>query len=111
MYETAWGIFANVLGKREMVRLDHYNGGYQYRIPAAGVAIVNGAVAANLQVPGLTIRYTTNGKEPDVKSKLYTGPVKEKGVISFKVFDTRGRSSRTTTVVNKSADMKPGALQ
>lgn len=111
MYEKAWGTFANVLGKREMVRLDHYNGGYNYRIPTAGATIINGAVVANLQVPGLVIRYTTNGKEPDVKSKVYTGPVKEKGVITFKVFDTRGRGSRITTVVNKSADMKAGALQ
>jgi hexosaminidase len=94
-----------------MVRLDHYNGGYNYRIPTAGAAIINGAVAANLQVPGLVIRYTTNGKEPDAKSKVYTGPVKEKGIITFKVFDTRGRSSRATTVVNKSADVKTGVLQ
>jgi hexosaminidase len=111
MYEKAWGTFANVLGKREMVRLDHYNGGYNYRIPTVGAAIVNGAVVANLQTPGLTIRYTTNGKEPDAKSKVYTGPIKEKGLIIFKVFDTRGRSSRATSVANKSADMKAGALQ
>jgi hexosaminidase len=66
-----------------------------------GATVVNGAVAANLQVPGLAIRYTVNGKEPDASSKLYTAPVAEKGTIRFKVFDTRGRGGRTVVVVNK----------
>jgi hexosaminidase len=101
LYEKAWGQFTNVLGKREMVRLDHYNGGYQYRIPTVGATLVNGAVVANLQTPGLIIRYTTNGQEPDLKSRVYTGPIKEKAIISFKVFDTRGRSGRTVKVNNK----------
>ena len=101
LYAQAWGTFVNVLGKRELVRLDHYNGGYLYRIPTVGAAVVNGAVTANLQVPGLAIRYTVNGKEPDVTSKLYTSPVVEKGTVRFKVFDTRGRSGRTVVVVNK----------
>jgi hexosaminidase len=101
LYAQAWGNFVNVLGKRELVRLDHYNGGYQYRIPTVGATVVNGAVAANLQVPGLAIRYTVNGKEPDASSKLYTAPVAEKGTIRFKVFDTRGRGGRTVVVVNK----------
>lgn len=101
MYTTAWGNFVNVLGKRELVRLDHYNGGYLYRIPTVGASVVNGAVAVNLQVPGLAVRYTVNGKEPDAASKLYTAPVTEKGAIRFKAFDTRGRGGRTVVVVNK----------
>jgi hexosaminidase len=101
LYAQAWGNFVNVLGKRELVRLDHYNGGYLYRIPTVGATVVNGAVAVNLQVPGLTIRYTVNGKEPDASGKLYTTPVAEKGTIQFKAFDTRGRSGRTVVVVNK----------
>ena len=101
LYDKAWGQFVNVLGKRELVRLDHYNGGYLYRIPTVGTSIVNGAVSANLQMPGFTIRYTVNGKEPDAASKLYTAPVTEKGIIRFKVFDTRGRSGRTVVVEHK----------
>lgn len=100
LYNKAWNTFVNVAGKRELVRLDHYNGGYNYRIPTPGLQLSNGAVAANIQLPGFTIRYTTDGKEPDNKSKVYTGPVKEKGTIRFKAFDTRGRGSRTATIIN-----------
>jgi hexosaminidase len=101
LYEKAWATFANVLGKRELLRLDGYNGGYLYRIPTVGATVVNGTVVANLQVPGLMIRYTVNNKDLNAMSKLYTAPVTEKGTVRFKVFDTRGRSGRTVEVVNK----------
>jgi hexosaminidase len=100
LYRNAWSTFVNVVGKRELVRLDHYNGGYNYRIPTPGLLASNGAVTANIQLPGFTIRYTTNGKEPDSKSKIYTGPVTDKGTLRFRAFDTRGRGSRTVSVVN-----------
>jgi hexosaminidase len=100
LYKQAWGTFVNVAGKRELVRLDHYNGGYQYRIPTPGLNVSNGTVTANIQLPGFIIRYTANGKEPDGKSKVYTTPVTDKGTLRFKAFDTRGRGSRTATVNN-----------
>ncbi|NSL90104.1 family 20 glycosylhydrolase [Chitinophaga sp. Mgbs1] len=99
MYAQAWSVFSNVLGKREMPRLDNYNGGYNWRIPTAGTSIEDGVISANVQLPGLVIRYTTNGDEPTIKSPVYTSPVKAAGkVVKLKVFNTRGRSSRTTTV-------------
>jgi hexosaminidase len=101
LYDKAWNTFANTLGKKELVKLDYYNGGYQYRIPTAGASVVDGAVVANLQLPGFSIRYTGNGKEPDVKSKPYTGPIREKGTIKLRVFDTRGRAGRTVSIENK----------
>lgn len=101
LYTKAWSSFANTLGKKELVRLSYYNGGYNYRIPTAGAIVVDGAVVANLQLPGFTIRYTANGKEPDAKSKVYAGPIKEKGTIRLKVFDAKGRASRTVAIENK----------
>ncbi|WP_245957473.1 family 20 glycosylhydrolase [Chitinophaga flava] len=99
MYAQAWSVFTNVLGKREMPRLDYYNGGYNWRIPTAGTSVEEGVVSANVQMPGMVIRYTTNGEEPTIKSPVYTGPVKAGGkIVKFRVFNTRGRSSRTTTV-------------
>lgn len=100
LYKKAWNTFTNVVGKRELVRLDHYNGGYNYRIPTPGLQLSNGTVTANIQLPGFVIRYTTNGKEPDNKSKIYTGPVTDKGTLRFRAFDTRGRGSRSVSVVN-----------
>lgn len=101
LYQQAWSAFVNVVGKRELVKLDHYNGGYQYRIPTPGVIVNNRTVSANIQFPGLLIRYTTNGKDPDSRSKVYTAPLSDKGTIRFKAFDTRGRSSRTVEITNR----------
>jgi len=98
MYEEAWSVFANVLGKRELPRLAYMNGGYNYRIPTAGAVIENGVLKANIQLPGFVIRYTTDGKEPSLKSKAYTGPVPVNGKVKLKVFDVRGRSSRSVEV-------------
>ncbi|MBA9078093.1 family 20 glycosylhydrolase [Rufibacter quisquiliarum] len=100
-YTQAWSEFTNVLGKRELPRLSYYAGGFNYRIPTAGAKVENGKVLANVQLPGLTIRYTTNGAEPTVKSKPYAGPIAEKGTVKLAVFDAAGRSGRTVTVENK----------
>jgi hexosaminidase len=101
LYNEAWSVFANVIGKRELPRLDELAGGFNYRIPTVGAMVENGTVVANVQLPGLTIRYTSDGTEPTVKSNLYTGPVAEKGTIRLKVFNGKGRSSRTISVENK----------
>jgi len=91
-YETAWSGFLNVLGKRELPRLSYYEGGYNYRIPKPGISLQDGKYLSNIDYPGLTIRYTTNGKDPDDKSKVYTGPVNYNGgVIKFRAFDVKGR--------------------
>jgi hexosaminidase len=91
-YETAWSGFLNVLGKRELPRLSYYEGGYNYRIPKPGISLQDGKYLSNIDYPGLTIRYTTNGKDPDDKSKAYTGPVNYSGgVIKFRAFDVKGR--------------------
>lgn len=105
MYAHAWSVFSNVMGKREMPRLDYYGGGFNWRIPTAGVTVENGVFSANVQMPGLQIRYTTNGEEPTLKSPLYTTPVSAGGkVVKLKVFSPRGRSSRSTTVKVPVAD-------
>ncbi|MDR6940242.1 family 20 glycosylhydrolase [Mucilaginibacter pocheonensis] len=91
-YQQAWSGFLNVLGKRELPRLSYYEGGYNYRIPKPGISLQDGKYLSNIEFPGLTIRYTTNGKDPDDKSKVYTGPVNYNGgLIKFRAFDTKGR--------------------
>lgn len=100
LYQQAWSRFANVLGKRELPRLDRYSGGYQYRLPLPGAVVQNGKVNANVQLPGLIIRYTTDGTEPTVKSKVYTGPITETGAIKLRTFDSTGRGGKTVRVVN-----------
>lgn len=93
-YQVAWSNFLNVLGKRELPRLTYYNGGYDYRVPKPGISLQDGKYLSNVEFPGLTIRYTTNGKDPDADSKVYIGPVNYNGgVIKFRAFDPKGRGS------------------
>ena len=94
LYKQSWIEFANLVGKRELPRLTNYNGGYAYRIPEPGLKIENGSVAANVQFPGLELRYTTDGSEPKEDSKLYSAPIAEKGVIKVAAFDAGGRRGR-----------------
>lgn len=101
LYREAWSVFANVLGKRELPRLDHYQYGYHYRIPPVGIRKSDGAIHVNQQFPGFTIRYTTNGKEPTLKSERYEGPIKGKGLITIKAFNSTGRSGRSVIVRNE----------
>jgi hexosaminidase len=91
LYQQAWSNFLNVLGKRELPRLSHLGEGYGYRVPKPGVALLDGQYVANLQFPGMVIRYTTDGKDPDAKSKVYTAPVPANGTVKFRAFDVRGR--------------------
>lgn len=99
LYQTAWVNFLNVLGKRELPRLSYIDGGYNYRIPKPGVTLQDGKYAANVQFPGLTIRYTTNGKDPDIKSPIYNNPVTSgDSAIKFRAFDNKGRGSNVTEI-------------
>ncbi|WP_423146139.1 family 20 glycosylhydrolase [Rubrolithibacter danxiaensis] len=101
LYQAAWSEFINVTGKRELPRLDQYAGGFNYRIPAPGAVIKNGQVEANIQFPEFSIRYTTDGSEPNSNSPLYKNPIKTKGTIKLKGFNLTGRSSNTLTVANE----------
>jgi hexosaminidase len=100
LYAEAWSAFVSVVGQRELPRLDYYSGGYNYRIPVPGAVVENGAVRANLQLPGFTIRYTTDGREPSVKSKIYNGPITNKGTIVLRAFNTKGRGGKSTIIMN-----------
>lgn len=101
LYNKDWNSFVNRLGQRDLQRLNYFAGGFNYRIPSAGAKIVDGKVLANVQLPGFIIKYTSNGKEPDINSKTYQGPISEKGLIKLKVFNQRNHSGRSTEVLNK----------
>lgn len=92
-----WQGFAGALGKRELSYLDAL--GIAFRVPPPGAKIIDGQVHANVVFPGLAIRYTTDGSDPDADSVLYTEPVLAPGGTQFK-FATfiNGRSSRIVSV-------------
>jgi len=103
--ENEWIGFANAIGQVEYPRLAKLNGGYNYRIAMPGVHVKNNKVFINIETPGLTIRYTTDGSEPTVSSPEYKEAIVLSGNITVKTtaFDTNGRSGRTA-VVNATFD-------
>jgi len=100
LYSNAWSQFVNVVGKQELTKLNYYQGGANFRIPTVGAKQMNGTIHANIQLPGLTIRYTNDGTEPYLNSKEYLQPIRDKGVIKLRAFDSKGRGGRTIEITN-----------
>ncbi|QRR02327.1 family 20 glycosylhydrolase [Dyadobacter sandarakinus] len=98
MTDQGWNVFANSIAQRHLPRWKTINGGYNYRLPMPGAIVEGGMLKANTELPGLEIRYTTDGSEPTVKSALYKDPVKAAGTIKLKAFDMAGWASRTSEV-------------
>ncbi|WP_439555167.1 family 20 glycosylhydrolase [Dyadobacter sp.] len=98
MMQEGWNIFANTMAQKALPKWAYINGGYNYRMPMPGAVIENGMLKANSELPGLMIRYTTDGSEPTAKSDLYEAPVKVTGTVKLKCFDIAGRSGRTSVV-------------
>lgn len=98
--DAAWNRFTNTIGKQAFPVLDQLNGGYNYRIPPPGILIENDSVYMNTAYPGLEIRYTIDGSEPDASSPLYRSPFSpEGGTITAKCFNEEGRSGMSSYVV------------
>jgi hexosaminidase len=104
LYNQDWSKFLNILGKRELPRLAYYNSGYSFRIPKPGVVLQDGKYVSNIQFPGMIIRYTTDGSEPNANSKIYQGPVNATGVVKFRAFDAKGRGGN---IAEADANDKP----
>jgi hexosaminidase len=73
--DADWAAFANLLGQRELVRLDA--AGVAYRIPMAGAVVEGGRLKANVEFPGLAIEYRVEGGawRPYVEGAPVTGRV------------------------------------
>ena len=98
--DAEWSKFANRIGKIEMPRLDLLNGGYYYRIPPPGAKVENNLLHANIAFPGLQIRYTLDGSDPNPYSELFTKPVTVDAgqTIKLRAFNSRKRASRLVEV-------------
>ncbi|MCX8579061.1 beta-N-acetylhexosaminidase [Gilliamella sp. B2717] len=91
-----WVRFANLVGQRELAKLDLM--GIDYRLPIPGAKIENNQLNANIVFPGLIIEYSTdNGKN----WHRYTDPVtiKKGDVVSVRSLSAdRKRISRIEQV-------------
>jgi hexosaminidase len=98
LYREAWSRFVNVVGKRELPRLDREVAGINYRIPTPGLLPDGRVVRCSVELPGFTLRYTTDGSEPTAKSPPVGGgpiSVQGRGTINVAAFSTTGRKGHT----------------
>ena len=95
LFRDAWSVFVNVLGKRELPRLDREVPAWSYRIPTPGLKVVEGQVRCSLEIPGFVLRYTTDGSEPTAKSPEVRGAIPLARDVRVAAFDTTGRKGHT----------------
>jgi len=98
LFADAWSRFVNVVGKRELPRLDREVPGINYRIPTPGLEPDGGTVRASVEFPGFTLRYTTDGSEPTVRSPLVRDPIPFRGTVRVAAFNTTGRKGHTAVL-------------
>ena len=100
LFREAWSRLVNVVGKRELPRLDREVPGLNYRIPTPGLRVQGGGTVVNtsLELPGFTLRYSTDGSEPTAKSPVVRGPIPLRGTIRVAAFTATGRKGHTASV-------------
>jgi len=96
LHRAAWSGFVNVLGRRVLPGL----GQVAYRIAPPGLKLEGGKVYANHALPGLALRYTSDGSEPHAGSALVQGPISDKGLIQVAAFDSNGRRGGVSRIGN-----------
>ena len=95
LFRDAWSRFVNVVGQRELPRLDREVPSLVYRIPTPGLRNDGGTVRCSVELPGFTLRYTTDGSEPTVRSAVVRGPIPFRGTVRVAAFTTTGRKGHT----------------
>ncbi len=91
-----WQRFANLLGQRELAKLD--KAGIDYRLPVPGARIVDGILSMNVALPGVTLEYSldkgTNWQRYDA-----TRPPQVSGAVAIRSVSRDGqRTSRVESL-------------
>ncbi|EEF26356.1 Beta-hexosaminidase, putative [Ricinus communis] len=100
LHRAAWSGFVNVLGQRVLPRLDLEKTGVAYRLAPPGLMLDGGRVLANHVLPGITLRYTSDGTTPTASSRMVDGAITDRGVIQVAAFDRNGRAGRVSRIDN-----------
>ncbi|MYN47699.1 family 20 glycosylhydrolase [Pseudoduganella sp. FT93W] len=103
--DAAWAEFSQRLGRHTLPRLDSLAVPPAYRLPVPGVVLQDGVLHANLELPGLTMRYTLDGSEPDAQAAVYTAPFawvpspqQEGAQVRIAAFSSNGRKGRSAVL-------------
>ena len=100
LLEKAWNRFANTLGQRQLIHLNHLYGGITFDLPKPGGIVQDGKLSVNQQFPGLNVHYTLTGQVPTLQDPIYTESlsVPEGSKISLRLFDASGRGGASITL-------------
>lgn len=93
---TDWQRFANIMGQRELAKLD--KAGIAYRLPVPGARVVSGVLEANISLPGLIIEYSTDGGQQWQKYDAKAQPTVSGDVFIRSTSPDGKRSSRAEPV-------------
>ena len=101
--ENEWNKFANNIGQRILLMVDNIFGGLAYDLPKPGGIVANDTLYANTVFPGLNIKYTLDGSNPEFSSETFTSPIKinESDIINLRLFDNTGRGGNSIIVETK----------
>ncbi len=92
--DADWEQFSNLLGYKELPKLDA--AGINYRLPIVGAVIVDGKLNANVSLNGMQIEYSTDGKTWHVFDAKNLPEVGKKAFV--RTSSTSGRKGRVITV-------------
>jgi hexosaminidase len=88
----------NALGQRVLPRLDLEGAGVAWRIAPPGLLLEGDRVLVNHVLPGIELRYTSDGSDPLGTSTLVQGPIAERGLIKVAAFDRKGRKGLVASI-------------
>ena len=99
-HDKAWNRFTNSLGQRQLPMINKLYGGISYDLPKPGGIIRKDTLYLSQQFPGLDMRYTIDGSEPNHESPQYNGPlnVKNTKTIYVRGFDSNGRGGKSILI-------------
>jgi hexosaminidase len=98
LHRRAWSGFVNALGQRVLPRLDLEQRSVAYRIAPPGLLVDGEQVLVNHVLPGIVLRYTSDGSEPTAGSRQVDGPITDRGMIKVAAFDRNGRRGLVASV-------------
>ncbi len=84
-----WQRFANLLGQRELSKLDRR--GIEYRIPVPGARIIGGMLEANIALPGIAIEYSVDAGKSWQRYEATAKPQVEEGNVLVRAVSADGK--------------------
>lgn len=95
-----WIDFSERVGRYHFPRLDNYDVAYRISPPGINLLLLSKKILdANIEFPGLVLRYTTDGTSPNSNAPIYNKPTPIKtSTIKMRAFNSKNRGSRDASI-------------